>query len=171
MLESLLLKKVTESMKTISFSALVKFPGTAYFEFNRVMDGIATIDSVSSEGDDYNANIDFALADLPGCIKAVTALEGEVIEIITNKSYDSVKTTKTVKTFLKKSKKPTKLDELIETLATWHSAKQLRTATGWANSTLHARLTGLRHAKRLLQKTGPDGYLQYKVGKIAVKAA
>lgn len=159
-------------MTNLSFSALIKFPKTAYFEFNREMEGIADIDSVSSEGDHYNANIDFTLTDLPKCITALTVLSGEVIEIITNKSYDSAKTTKTVKTFLKKKKSgaATKREELITLLGTWHSAKELRDATGWASSTLHARLTGLRQAKRLMQKSGADGYLTYKI-KTAAKAA
>lgn len=167
-------------MANPSFNALLRFPEKAYFDFNSSMNGIAIVDSISREAENYHANISFPLKNLSDCIKAIDSCSGVIIEIVPNKETMPavVRTYATKRKGHRKTKvaslpfktrgKNTKVGKLRELLAEkYMSVKQLQKATGWPPSTIHARFTGLKKHKMLLSKNGPSGRMMYKIAAAA----
>jgi hypothetical protein len=161
-----------------SFNALLRFPENAYFDFNSSMNGIAVVDSISREAENYHANISFPLKNLSDCIKAIDSCSGVIVEIVPDKEtmpavvrkYATKRKgqQKTKVAFPKTRGKNTRISKLREMLADkYMSVKQVQKATGWPPSTIHSRFTGLRKHKMLLSKNGPGGRMVYKIAAAA----
>lgn len=154
-------------MQDMSFNALIRFPSNFYFDFNKAMQGIATVDSIAREGDGYNANIEFPLTEMKDCIDAITSIAGNIIQIAPEKISAVVQKSSKGNGKSRRAKRGTRLDELKGHLKSWKTAKQLMDLTDSKNSSIYARFTKLKENDLLESKNGPDGRMMYRLAAAA----
>ena len=167
-------------MKTPSLNVLLQFPCTAFYELMDKMSGISIFNSITLTDETYSADMTCPISSANDVFTGLIAVGATIANVGSETSV--VAATAPVKSYIKKrpgrprktetgeitnkergSGTKSKIGQMKELLLVWKSVQQLRKATGWRASTVHARLTGLRKKNTIESKNGTNGKMVYRI--------
>lgn len=170
----------------LHLNTLIKFPFSAYEDFNKGIGGLAVVDSITLEGEGdqriYNANISIPVSTLSECLSNIKACNATVVDMtpqdispsmpkVSAARMHRMKGGKTIRKVVEGSgKKKTLVQLLMGALSTedFQTVPQLASKTGMDDGRVHVRLAEIAN-RYGLKKKKIEGRTAYALEKKLVR--